>query len=161
MEYELYLVSHLNQTTLKHLFSEIVSDVVGEQVKVSDDNYDDHCYVSCQYFSMSIETNDIYAIEYLREEYKMNIDTEISIQLIAKTYVEGLEVLFKVFGKLIKKIQGDMVFEENGSRQLFRKEGDVLIVNTNLHPYQKQTMTEVLLGFLDFPYIEMDLSSVE
>lgn len=159
MEYELYLVSQINQTTLKYMLSEIVGSVVGEQVKISADHDDDeYCYVSCQYFSASIETNDIYDVEYLREEYKMNIDTEISIQLITKTYEEGIRALFEVFGKLLKKIKGDMVLEENGSRQLFMKKGDVLIVNTKLHEYQKQIMTKELLNLLSHPYIEKDLS---
>ncbi|MNW64705.1 hypothetical protein D3C74_430090 [compost metagenome] len=52
-----------------------------------------------------------------------------------------------------------MVFLENGTDQLFRKENDTVIVNTNLDQYQKNYLSNRIIDSLKYPYIEKDLSN--
>ncbi|GAA0137034.1 hypothetical protein YSY43_38750 [Paenibacillus sp. YSY-4.3] len=158
MDCELFLVSNLDHTVLKKSLSKIISDVLGDKVQEYDNG--DSSDISCKYFSMGIETNEITSIDFLREEYKMNIDTELRIQLFGKTFYEGLEVLFKVIGTLMREIKGDMFFLENGDYQLFRKEGQILIINNNLDQYQKKYYTKELIDLLCHPYIEKNLSNI-
>ncbi|AUS24444.1 hypothetical protein C1A50_0205 [Paenibacillus polymyxa] len=89
----------------------------------------------------------------------MKINTEISVQLFGKTFYEGLEVLFQTIGKILKSFNPDMVFLENGTDQLFRKENDTVIVNTNLDQYQKNYLSNRIIDSLKYPYIEKDLSN--
>lgn len=42
----------------------------------------------------------------------------------------------------MREIKGDMFFLENGDYQLFRKEGQILIINNNLDQYQKNIIRE-------------------
>lgn len=88
----------------------------------------------------------------------MNIDAALVIQLYGKTFDEGLRVLYEFFGQLMRETSRDMFFLENGTDQMFRKEGDNLIINNCLNKYQKQYFTQELLNLLNHAYVEMNLS---
>lgn len=77
-----------------------------------------------------------------------------TIQKISNTFYPGLEYSFKVIGEIMKKIDGNLLFLENGSDQLLRKENGQLIVNDDLNQYQKRYLTKNLLGLLGHSYIE-------
>jgi hypothetical protein len=155
MDCELLLVSNLGPEALKRTIYNIVSETVKDKVT----NYENFSRLSCRYFTIDIETEDITSIDFLREEYDMKINTEISVQLFGKTFYEGLEVLFQTIGKILKSFNPDMVFLENGTDQLFRKENDTVIVNTNLDQYQKNYLSNRIIDSLKYPYIEKDLSN--
>ncbi|WP_055107055.1 hypothetical protein [Paenibacillus ihumii] len=158
MDCALYLISNLDHIEMKKILSRIVSDILGDQV--TEYKYNGYSGISCIFFSISIETNDISGIDFLREDYGMDIDTELRIQLYGKTFYEGLEVLFKAIGILMREIKGDMFFLENGTDQLFRKSGDILIINNDLDQYQKKYLTKKLIDLLCHPYIEKNLSNI-
>lgn len=158
MDCALYLISNLDHTILKKILSRIVSDILGDQVTEYD--YNEYSGISCKFLSISIETNDISGIDFLREDYGIDIDSELRIQLYGKTFYEGLEVLFKTIGILMKEIKEDMFFLENGTDQLFRKDGDILTINNDLDQYQKKYLTEKLLRLLCHPYIEKNLTDI-
>jgi len=69
----------------------------------------------------------------------------------------GKSSLFEVIGKLLKQCGGNLLFLENGSNQLLRKENGQLIVNSDLDQYQIKYLTPSLLSLLDHPYIERKL----
>ncbi len=89
----------------------------------------------------------------------MEINAEIGIQLFGKSFEEGLEVLFKIFGNILKEFNPDMVFVENGTDQLFRKENDTVIINKKLDQYQEKYLSNEIISLLKFPYIYQDLSN--
>ncbi|MOA51214.1 hypothetical protein D3C78_1743330 [compost metagenome] len=60
----------------------------------------------------------------------------------------------------MKEIKEDMFFLENGTDQLFRKDGDILTINKDLDQYQKKYLTEKLLRLLCHPYIEKNLTDI-
>lgn len=108
---------------------------------------------------MALEIDDISDIAFVRNHYNLNVNQCIRIQLFGNTFYQGLEYLFKVIGKIINKIDGNLLFLENGSDQLLRKENGQLIVNNDLNQYQKRYLTKSLLGVLDHSYIEDRLSN--
>ncbi|GAB6991791.1 hypothetical protein JCM16418A_38410 [Paenibacillus pini] len=155
MDCELFLVSNLDNETLKNTIYNILCEVVKDKVTI----YESFSRLSCRYFTIDIETEDITGIDFIREEYKLEINAEIRIQLFGQTFNEGLEVLFYMIGDILSISNPDMVFVENGTDQLFRKENDIVIVNTNLDQYQKKYLSKKLINSLKYPYIERDLCS--
>ena len=153
MDCALFLVSNIDHKALKRTIYSIVNETVTENVTY----YENSSRLSCKYFTMDIETEDITSIDFLREEYKMEIDTEVGIQLFGKTFEEGLEVLFQIFGKILIAFNPDMVFIENGSDQLFRKENHTVIINSDLDQYQKKYLSSKLINHLKTPFIYKQL----
>ncbi|WP_254329023.1 hypothetical protein [Paenibacillus sp. MZ03-122A] len=153
MDCALFLVSNLDYEVLKRTIYKIVGETVTENVTY----YENYSRLSCKYFTMDIETEDITSIDFLREEYQMEIDTEIGIQLFGKTFEEGLEVLFQIFSGILIAFNPDMVFVENGTDQLFRKENDTVIINTELDQHQKKYLSSTLINLLRLPYLYKEL----
>lgn len=68
-------------------------------------------------------------------------------------FYKGIENLFKVIGKLIRYINGNLLFLEDGSAQLLRMESGQLMVNNSLNQYQVKYLTSSLLCLLNCSYI--------
>lgn len=153
MDCTLFLVSNLDQEILKKTIYDIMCSAVGDKVT----SYDNFSTLSCKYFTLFIETEDIIGVDDVREEYGLGINAEIRIQLFGKSFEEGLDILFRIFGNILMAFNPDMVFVENGTDQLFRKENDNLIINTNLDQYQKKYLTTELINHLRTPNIFKEL----
>lgn len=67
--------------------------------------------------------------------------------------------MFKVIGKLIRHINGNLLFLEDGSAQLLRMGNGQLMVNNVLDEYQTKYLTSSLLRLLGCSYIESELSN--
>lgn len=89
---------------------------------------------------------------------ELNVNKSIRVLIFGKTFNEGLTVLFKVIGELMKRFEMNLLLLENGSDQLIRKENDILIVNAELDQYQLIYLSKNLLELLDYSYIERKLS---
>lgn len=153
MDCTLFLVSNFDKEALKKKIYDIVCDTVEDKVT----NYEEFSRLSCKYFTFYIETEDIMSIDFLKEEYGMEIDVEIGIQLFGKLFEEGLEVLFKIFGNILINLNPDMVFVENGTDQIFRKENDTVIINTKLDQYQEKYLSNKIITLLRLPYVFQEL----
>ncbi|MNP81730.1 hypothetical protein D3C76_1801760 [compost metagenome] len=68
-------------------------------------------------------------------------------------------MLFDIFGNMLMAFNPDMVFVENGTDQLFRKENDTVIINTKLDQYQKKYLSNKLICLLRFPHGYQELSN--
>ncbi|OMD44690.1 hypothetical protein BSK65_29495 [Paenibacillus odorifer] len=66
-------------------------------------------------------------------------------------------MLFKIFGNILLDFNPDMVFVENGTDQIFRKENATVIINTKLAQYQKKYLSNKIITLLRFPYIFQEL----
>lgn len=155
MDYSLFLVANLDQGTLKRTIYNIVCEAVEDKVT----DYEDFSRLSCKYFTLDIETDDIISLDFLREEYRMEINVEMGIELFGRSFEKGLEVLFNIFGNMLMSFNPDMVFVENGTDQLFRKENDTVIINTKLDQYQKKYLSNKIISLLRFPHVYQELSS--
>ncbi|MGN7942146.1 hypothetical protein [Metabacillus sp. 22489] len=155
MDCTLFLVTELDEETLKRKIYNIMCEAVEDKVT----NYENFSRLSCKYFTLDIETEDIISLDFLKEEHGMEINAEVGIQLFGKSFEEGLEVLFKIFGNILKEFNPDMVFVENGTDQLFRKENDTVIINEKLDQYQEKYLSNEIISLLKFPYIYQDLSN--
>lgn len=153
MDCTLYLVSNLDKETLKRTIYDIVCDAVEGKVT----NYENFSRLSCKYFTLDIELEDINSIDFLREEYGMEINVEIGIQLFGKLFSEGLEVLFKIFGNMVIAFNPNMVFVENGTDQIFRKEDATVIINSKLDQYQQKYLSDKMITLLRLPYFFQEL----
>ncbi|CAM3417430.1 MULTISPECIES: hypothetical protein [Paenibacillus] len=155
MDCTLFLVTNLDQETLKKTIYSIVCNAVEDKVT----DYEEFSRLSCKYFTLDIETEDIVSLDFIREEYKMEINAEIGIQLFGKSFEKGLEVLFNIFGNILAAFNPDMVFVENGTDQLFRKENDTVIINTRLDQYQTKYLSNEMINLLRLPHIYQELSN--
>ncbi|MEC2077043.1 hypothetical protein [Metabacillus fastidiosus] len=155
MDYELFLGSNLTDKSLAENIERILIEFVNEKVSVQSD--EEEIIIGTQYFSLALEIEDISDIAFVRKHYNIDVNVCIRVQLFGNTFYQGLESLFKVMGKLMREISGNLLFLENGSDQLLRKESDQLIVNNDLDQYQIKYLTTSLLSLLDHPYIEENL----
>ncbi|MCK6269766.1 hypothetical protein [Paenibacillus silvae] len=153
MDCTLFLVSGMDKEVLKRTIYDIVSDTVEDKVT----SYEGFSRLSCKYFTFDIETEDIIDVSFIREEYKMEINVEIGIQLFGKLFEAGLEVLFRIFGNILCAFNPDLVFVENGTDQIFRKEDTTVIINTKLDQYQRKYLSSYLITLLRYPYIFKEL----
>jgi hypothetical protein len=143
----------MDKEVLKRTIYDIVSDTVEDKVT----RYEDFSRLSCKYFTLDIETEDIINVDFIREEYKMEINVYNGIQLFEKLFEEGLEVLFGIFGNILWAFNPDSVFVENGTDQIFRKEDASIIINTKLDQYQRKYLSNHLITLLRYPYIFKEL----
>ncbi len=149
MDCALFLVTNLDTETLKKNIYNIVCQAIKDEVTA----YEEFSRISCKYFVLDIETEDIISLDFIREEYNMHINVEIGIQLFGQSFDKGLDVLFHVFGNMIKVFNPDLVFVENGTDQLFRKENDTVIVNTKLDQYQTKYLSNERITLLGLPCV--------
>ncbi|SFC83045.1 hypothetical protein SAMN04488168_11061 [Bacillus sp. 491mf] len=156
MDCELFLLSDLSHKSLGQEIESISKKILNEDVTIKENTEEIH--IAYKYFSMDIEIEDISDIEFIRSHYELNVNKSIRVLIFGNTFNEGLNVLFKVIGKLMNRFEMNLLLLENGSDQLIRKENDILIVNTELDQYQSNYLSKKLLELLDYPYIERKLS---
>lgn len=153
MDCTLFLSSNLYGEVFKTRIYEVVRNTIEGNVS-SSENFS---RLSYKYFTLYIETEDIISIDFLKKEYDMEINSEIRIQLFGNYFEEGLDVLFKIFGNILVDFNPNLIFIENGTDQIFRKEDDTVIINTNLDQYQKAYLSNERIASLQFPYIFWEL----
>ncbi|WP_152392602.1 hypothetical protein [Paenibacillus guangzhouensis] len=152
MDFELFLESNLSCKSLAEVIEKIIVNILNEKVSVQND--EEEIVIGTENFSLALELEDISDINFVRTHYDLDVNICIRVQLFGNTFYQGLESLFKVMGKFIKQCGGNMLFLENGSDQLLRKENGQLIVNSDLDQYQIKYLTSSLLSLLDHSYIE-------
>lgn len=155
MDFELFLESNLSCSALAEVIEKIIIKILNEKVSVYSD--EEEIVIGTEYFSLALELEDISDISFVRSHYDLDVNISIRVQLFGDTFYQGLEALIKIIGKLIKQYGGNLLFLENGSDQLLRKENGQLIVNSDLDQYQIKYLTPSLLSLLDYAYIEEKL----
>ncbi|AIQ60713.1 hypothetical protein [Paenibacillus borealis] len=155
MDFELFLESNLSCSALAEVIEKIIIKISNEKVSVYSD--EEEIVIGTEYFSLALELEDISDISFVRSHYDLDVNISIRVQLFGDTFYQGLEALIKIIGKLIKQYGGNLLFLENGSDQLLRKENGQLSVNSDLDQYQIKYLTPSLLSLLDCAYIEEKL----
>lgn len=152
MDYELFLGSNLSCESLAEKIERIIIEFVNEKVSVHND--EEEIVIGTEYFSLALEIEDISDIGFVRKHYDIDVNVCIRVQLFGNTFYQGVELLLKVMGNFMKQIGGNLLFLENGSDQLLRKENGQLIVNNDLDQYQIKYLTTNRLSLLDHSYIQ-------
>jgi len=155
MDFELFLESNLPSKSLAEVIESIIVNLLNE--KVSAQNDEEEIVIGTGYFSLALELEDISDINFVRTHYDLDVNTCIRVQLFGNTFDHGIKSLFKVIGKLIEQSSGNLLFLENGSDQLLRKENGQLIVNSDLDQYQIKYLTPNLISLLNHSFIERKL----
>lgn len=155
MDCTLFLVTNLDHETLKRKIYNIVCEAIEDKVT----DFQNSSRLSCKYFTLDIETEDIISLDFLREEYGMEINAEMGIQLFGNSFEKGIEILFNIFGNILMAFNPDMVFVENGTDQIFRKENETIIINTKLDQYQEKYLSNKIINLLRLPHIYQELSN--
>ncbi|MRN55621.1 hypothetical protein [Paenibacillus monticola] len=157
MDCELFLLSNLSYKSLGEMIERITNELVNKEVSVNCN--EEEIIIGSEYFSMALEIEDTSDISFVRNHYNLDVDVCLRVQLFGNTFYQGLELLFKIMGKLMKQINGNLLFLEDGSDQLLRKENGELIINKDLDQYQTKYLSKSLLSLLDHSYIEKKLSN--
>ncbi|MCX7569208.1 hypothetical protein OS242_04485 [Tumebacillus sp. DT12] len=155
MDFELFLESNLSCKSLAEVIQKKINDALNEKISVHYD--EEEIVIGTEYFSLAFEIEDISGIDFVRNHYNLYVNVCIRVQLYGNTFYQGLEYLFKIMGKIMKGCCGNLLFLENGSDQLLRKENGQLIVSNDLDQYQIKYFTADRLSLLDHPYIEEKL----
>lgn len=157
MEYELFLLSNVSNNSLGEMLERFTTEYANKKASLSCN--DEEIVIGSELFSLALEIEDISDIAFVRNHYNLDVNVCIRIQLFGNTFYQGLELLFKIMGRLIRHVDGNILFLEDGSAQLLRIENGQLIVNNALDQYQTKYLTTSLLSLLDRPYIEKELSN--
>ncbi|TDL64164.1 hypothetical protein E2R58_21045 [Paenibacillus amylolyticus] len=155
MDYELFLRTNLDINSLGELLERYTTEFVNGSVPFN--NNDEEIVIGSDFFSLTLEIEDISDIAFVKKHYNLDVNVCIRVRLYGSTFYKGIENLFKVIGKLIRHINGNLLFLEDGSAQLLRMESGQLMVNNSLDEYQTKYLTTSLLRFLDCSYIEREL----
>ncbi|GIO91377.1 hypothetical protein [Paenibacillus lactis] len=155
MDFELFLESNLSCKSLAEVIEQFIINFLNEKVSIQKD--EEEIVIGTEYFSLALELEDISDINFVRTHYDLDVNICIRVQLFGNTFDQGITPFFKVIGKLLKQCGGNLLFLENGSDQLLRKENSQLIVNSDLDQYQIKCLTPSLLSLLDHSYIERKL----
>ena len=155
MDYELFLSSNLSCNSLADIIRSKIAGSVNEDITVHIN--EEEIVIGIKYFSLALEIKDISDITFIRRHYDLDVNVCIRVQLFGSTFYQGMEVLFKVIGDLMRQLGGNLLFLENGSDQLLRKENGQLMVNSDLDQYQVKYLTKGLLSFLGRSYIKEKL----
>lgn len=157
MDYELFLLSNVDNHSLGEMLERFTTEYANKKASLSCN--DQEIVIGSELFSLALEIEDISDIAFVRNHYNLDVNVCIIIQLFGNTFYQGLELLFKIMGRIIRHIDGNLLFLEDGSAQLLRIENGQLIVNNALDQYQRKYLTTSLLSLLDRPYIEKELSN--
>lgn len=156
MDFELFLENDSSIKELVGVIEKYIINLLNEKVSVQND--EEEIVIGTEYLSLAIELEDISDINFVRNHYDLDVNTCIRIQLFGNTFDRGIILLFKIIGKLLKECSGNLLFLENGSDQLLRKEHGQLIVNSDLDQYQMKYLIPSLLSLLEHSYIEGELN---
>ncbi|MFB8372259.1 hypothetical protein [Paenibacillus taichungensis] len=154
MEYELFLKTNMDLNSLGELIRRYTVEFVDEEVSFHSN--EEEIVIGVTFFSFFLEIEDISDIAFVRNHYNLDVNVCIRVQLYGSTFYKGIEKLFKVIGKLIRHINGNLLFLEDGSAQLLRMESGQLMVNNSLNQYQVKYLTSSLLCLLNCSYIEKE-----
>ncbi|MEK3911142.1 hypothetical protein [Paenibacillus sp. FSL H7-0331] len=157
MDCELFLLSNLSYKSLGEMIERITNELANAEVSVNCN--EEEIIIGSEYFSLALEIEDTSDISFVRNHYNLDVNVCLRVQLFSNTFYLGLELLFKMMGKLMKQIDGNLLFLEDGSDQLLRKENGELIINKDLNQYQTKYLSTSLLSLLDHPYTEKKLSN--
>ncbi|MEK3725443.1 hypothetical protein [Paenibacillus sp. FSL H8-0034] len=157
MDCELLLLSNLSYKSLGEMIERITNELANAEVSVNCN--EEEIIIGSEYFSLALEIEDTSDISFVRNHYNLDVNVCLRVQLFSNTFYLGLELLFKMMGKLMKQIDGNLLFLEDGSDQLLRKENGELIINKDLNQYQTKYLSTSLLSLLDHPYTEKKLSN--
>lgn len=155
MDFELFLESNLSCKSLAENIQKEIIDTLNEKISVHND--EEEIVIGTEYFSLAFEIEDISDITFVRNHYNLDVSICIRVQIFGNTFNQGLESFFKIMGKIMKLYGGNLLFLENGSDQLLRKENGQLIVNNDLDQYQIKYLSTGLLSLLHHPYSEKKL----
>jgi hypothetical protein len=155
MDYELFLRSNLDLNSLGKLLQRYTTEFVNGLASFNSN--DEEIVIGSDFFSLTLEIEDISDIAFVKKHYNLDVNVCIRVQLYGSTFYKGIEKLFKVIGKLIRHINGNLLFLEDGSAQLLRMESGQLMVNNSLNQYQVKYLTSSLLCLLNCSYIERTL----
>ncbi|WP_339310601.1 hypothetical protein [Paenibacillus sp. FSL M7-0896] len=156
MNFELFLESDLNVESLSEVIREIICTDLNEEVSVHND--EEEIVIGTEYFALALELVDISDINFVRNHYQIDVNICIRVQLFGNTLDQGLEILLKFIGKILKQYVGNLLFLEDGSDQLIRKQNGQLIINSDLNQYQVKYLTPSLLNLLDHSYVKEKLT---
>ncbi|MFD1905331.1 hypothetical protein ACFSQ7_16620 [Paenibacillus rhizoplanae] len=138
---------------MAEIIREIICTELNEEVSVHND--EEEIVIGTEYFALALELVDISDIKFVRNHYQIDVSICIRVQLFGNTLDQGLEIMFKVIGKILKTVCWEpLVFLEDGSDQLIRKENGQLIINSDLNQYQIKYLTQSLLNLLDHSYVK-------
>jgi uncharacterized protein YbcI len=114
-----------------------------------DDNTNNDICICTALFTVWIEIdleNNKNDSEYVAETYGLNINSSMRIQLFQKTAEEGIDRLLQAFGKLFKKLSGDLLLVENGEVIIVKRQNGKLEVFDNEDYYHFKLPVEHLTG---------------
>lgn len=157
MDYELFLLSNISHHSLGEMLEKFTTEYANKKATLSGNG--EEIVIGSDLFSFAIEIEDISDIDFVKNHYNLDVNVCIRVQLFSNTFYQGLELLFKIIGRLIRHIAGNLLLLEDGSAQLLRMENGQLIVNNALDQYQTKYLTTSLLSLLNCYYIEKELSN--
>lgn len=156
MDYELFIFTELSIESLTEIIQRLITD---SDEEVSIHYNEEEVTIGSAYFSLALEIEDISDISFIRQHYNLDVNVCIRVEIFGKTSYQGFDLLFKVIGGLLTEMECNLLFLENGSYQLLRRENGQLYINNHLDEYQVKYLTQDRLDLLNQTYVEKRLSN--
>ena len=150
MEFELFFNTDLNFNNFKDI---IVTTFVEIARKVDITNDEDGYYLSHDYFSITI-FKETFGLDMIEEDYNLKVTSSISIDLLAKAVEEGMSLILRVIGALLKKIEGNIIFLGNSSTIILKKVDNEIYAYNNPEQYYFKISFDDLGEGVDVKYIQ-------
>ncbi|MBU5353352.1 hypothetical protein KQI74_13735 [Paenibacillus barcinonensis] len=100
---------------------------------------------------MNIEIEDRSDLEFITDSYGLKVNLCIDIQVYNKIFSTGIMYMTETIGKILSKIQGDVLLLSNHSTQVLRRENGVVYVNNS------QEFSELPFSALGIAYKKTEL----
>ncbi|WP_461733356.1 hypothetical protein [Enterococcus sp. LJL128] len=151
MEYELFIYTKLTYEELLNEDERSFKLFFNKEMNII--QTEESVYMGMDKFSFSIELDEQSDIDFVSDNYQINVNTYFSIEVYNKTFDKGILEALQLMGMLLEK-STSVLFLEIGNRQLFRKEQGQLWINNNLEDYQKEYLNAETIHLLSSSFKE-------
>ncbi|MGC6767889.1 hypothetical protein [Enterococcus sp. LJL51] len=151
MEYELFIYTKLTYEELLKEVERSFKLFFNKEMNII--QTEESVYMGMDKFSFSIELDEQSDIDFVSDNYQINVNTYFSIEVYNKTFDKGILEALQLMGMLLEK-STSALFLEIGDRQLFRKEQGQLWINNNLEDYQKEYLNAETIHLLSSSFKE-------
>lgn len=130
MDFDLVILSDWSMRKWSEYIYDILRNRIGLDATYHNEEKDWIC-VCCEYFHVCFDEQEEGAllnmtIGLVKEDFDFEITVSISIQMFAKNFDKGVEVLFKMINQIIKDGVGNFMLLGDFTEIILKKENEVL-----------------------------------
>lgn len=124
MENELWFFTEMDLVTWTRYICQALERSADTEVKY--DEYSDSITLSCKYFTVFIDTDELIGADVVEEYYGFIGNVAMIVQMFNRYYYEGVEQLIKLLRLVMDERKEDFLFLENGDLLVLKRQNNCL-----------------------------------